>query len=335
MYTKKWAAQMKAIVYHKYGSPEVLRLAERPLPLPAPGELLVRVRAVEATKADCEFRSFRFSVSWFALPLRLVAGVFRPKREVLGNYFSGVVETVGEGVTKFSPGDEIFGATRLRFGGYAEHLTVPADYTLVKKPENISFEEAAAAPLGGLNALHFLRKARLKAGERIVINGAGGSIGAFAVILAKALGAHVTAVDAPHKELSLRKLGADEFVDYTTSDFSTLGSKFDVVFDMVPQSSYSKCLSVLSERGRYLSGNPTLGRMLRSAFTSLFTDREAIFVFAGETQEELETLARMLETGEIRAPVDRILVLEDAETAHRRVEAEERTGAVILTIATN
>lgn len=324
---------MKAIIYEQYGPPEVLRMAERPRPVPLPGELLVRVCAVEATKADCEFRSFRFSVGWFLLPLRLVAGISKPRRKVLGNYFSGVVEAVGAGVTRFVPGEGIFGASRLRFGAYAEYLTVPAHYTLAKKPPNLSFEEAAAVPLGGLNALHFLRKSRLQAGERVLVIGAGGSIGSFFVLLAKNLGAHVTAVDAPHKELSLRALGADAFIDYTTTDFSTVGLEVDVVFDMVPQSSYAKCLSVLSKSGRYLAGNPTLGTMLRCLHTSIFTSREAIFAFADETQEELDTLARMLETGEIRSPLDRVLPLEEAVAAHRRVEAEERTGAVVLSVA--
>lgn len=323
---------MKAMVYQEYGPPEVLRLAERPLPVPLPGELLVRVRAVEATKADCEFRSFQFSVGWFLLPLRLVAGISRPRREVLGNYFSGVVEAVGAGVTRFVPGDEIFGASRLRFGAYAEYLTVPAHYTLAKKPPNLSFEEAAAVPLGGLNALHFLRKARLRAGERVLVNGAGGSIGTFFVLLAKNLGAHVIAVDAPHKELPLRSLGADEFIDYTRKDFSALGLQVDVVFDMVPQSSYGKCLSVLSKRGRYLAGNPTLNTMLRSLFTSIFTRREATFAFADETQEQLEALARMLESGEVRSPVDRVLPLEQVAEAHRCVEAEARCGVVVLSV---
>lgn len=324
--------KMKAIIYQEYGPREVLRLVERPLPALLPGELLVRVCAVEATKADCEFRSFQFSVRWFQLPLRLFVGIYKPRREVLGSYFAGVVEAVGAGVTRFVSGDEIFGANRLRFGAYAEYLTVPAHYTLAKKPPNISFEEAAAVPLGGLNALHFLRRARLRAGERVLVNGAGGSIGTFFVLLAKNLGAHVIAVDAPHKEMPLRALGADEFIDYTTTDFSALGLKVDVVFDMVPQSSFTKCLSVLSKNGRYLAGNPTLKTMFRSLLTSTFTSRTATFAFADETQEELETLAQMLENGVIRSPVDQVLPLEQVAEAHRRVEAEERCGVVVLSV---
>jgi NADPH:quinone reductase-like Zn-dependent oxidoreductase len=323
---------MKAIVYQAYGPPGVLGLAERPAPVPKKGELLVRVRAVEATKADCEFRSFRFAVSWFVLPLRLFVGILRPRKEILGSYFSGVVHEVGEGVSGWSVGDELFGAGRLRFGAYAEYLTIPAHYTLVKKPPNLSFEEVAAVPLGGLNALHFLRKAQLRKGERLLINGAGGRIGTFAVVIAKALGAHVTAVDAPHKGAPLRALGVDEYIDYTAADFSSLEGEFDVVFDMVPGSSYGKCLAVLSPHGRYVHANPTLNKMVRCVFTSLFTKRKASFAFADETQEELSTLAGMLESGEIRSPVDRILPLEQAAVAHHRVEAEERCGVVVLAV---
>lgn len=323
---------MRAIVYDTYGPPDVLQLADRPVPTPKAGEVLIRVVAVEATKSDCELRSFEFPVKWFIVPLRLAMGVRKPKREVLGSYFSGVVDAVGPGENRFAPGDAVFGAARMRFGGYAEYLTVPAHYTLVKKPDNVSFEEAAAVPLGGLNALHFLRRLALIQGESILINGAGGSIGSFAVQIAKSIGARVTAVDAPHKESALRQMGVDEFVDYTRVDFSERPERYDVVFDMVVQSSYEKCLSVLKKGGRYATANPTFSRMLRAPLTTVFTDKRSIFAFAGETQEELETLAGMLERGEIRAPVDRVFTLEDVRDAHRRVENEERSGVVVLKV---
>ena len=251
---------MKAIVYRSYGPPDVLSVEDVPAPRPAKGEILVRLRAAEITKADCELRSFQFPVKWFSPLLRLVLGVVRPKRSVLGSYFSGVVASVGAGVERFSPGDEIFGSTQLLMGAYGELTAVPAHYSLALKPANVTFEEAAASLLGGLNAVHFLRLLELKAGDRILINGAGGSIGAIAVQLAKSLGAHVTAVDAPHKRHLLERLGADDFIDYTESDFSALGQTYDAVFDMVAGSSYTKCLQVLSPTGRYITGNPTLAK---------------------------------------------------------------------------
>ena len=190
---------MKAIVYTKYGPPEVLEIKEIEKPVPVDDEILIRIHAVEATKADCELRSFNFAVKWFWLPLRVAMGISKPKKQVLGGYFAGEVVTVGKDVSKFKKGDHVFGTTRLLFGAYGEYVCLPGNYTIVPKPHNMSFEEAAALPLGGLNALHFMKKANIRKGEKILINGAGGSIGTFAVQIAKAMGAEVTAVDSTIK----------------------------------------------------------------------------------------------------------------------------------------
>lgn len=165
---------MKAIVYHEYGAPEVLQLGEIENPVPKDKELLIRVHAAEVTKADCEMRGFDFPVKWFWLPLRLVFGVFKPRKKVLGGYFSGSVAGVGKHVTRFALGDQVFGSTQLRLGAYGEYLCVPETYTLAKKPANVSHEQAAAVPLGALNALHFMRKANVQKGDKVLINGAGG-----------------------------------------------------------------------------------------------------------------------------------------------------------------
>jgi NADPH:quinone reductase-like Zn-dependent oxidoreductase len=182
-------------------------------------------------------RRFSFPVKWFWLPLRLAFGLVRPKRNILGGYFSGVVVAVGKDVSRFQPGDAVFGATKLRFGAHGEFLCLPEHYTLEKKPDNISFEQAAAVPLGGLNAIHFMRKARLQPGESILINGAGGSIGIFAVQIAKRMGAEVTAVDHGAKADMLRDIGADHVIDYTREDFTRLDQTYDAIFDMVVDSS--------------------------------------------------------------------------------------------------
>ena len=179
---------MEAIVYTEYGSTDVLRLQEIAKPTPNHAEILIRVRAAEVTKADCELRSFSFPVKWFWLPLRLAIGITKPKRQVLGAYFSGEVEAVGKDVSKLTVEDQVFGSTKLRMGAYGEYMCLPVEYTIVSKPSNMSFEEAAAVPLGGLNALHFLRLARVQKGEKILINGAGGSIGTFGVQIAKNMG---------------------------------------------------------------------------------------------------------------------------------------------------
>lgn len=323
---------MKAVIYKKYGSPAVLQVNEIEKPIPRDDEILIKVRAAEVTKADCEMRSFNFQVKWFWLPLRVALGLIKPKKQVLGGYFSGEVESVGKDVSKFKKGDHIFGTTKLRFGAHGEYVCLPASYTLVPKPSNVSFEEAAAVPLGGLNALHFLRKANIQKGEKVLVNGAGGSIGTFGVQIAKAMGAEVTAIDSTIKEEMLRRIGADHYIDYTKEEFTKSGKTYDVIFSMVAKSSYSKCIKALNSKGRYLMANSRISDMLRSVLTSNFTDKKAIFVFAGEKEEELFTLKEMIEEGKIISMVDKVYSFEQAAEAHRRVETEQRLGAVVISV---
>ncbi|MFW2366166.1 MAG: NAD(P)-dependent alcohol dehydrogenase [Desulforhopalus sp.] len=326
---------MKAVTYAKYGSPDVLQIKEIEKPIPEDNEISIKIFAAEVTKADCEMRRFKFQVKWFWLPLRATLGLFKPKRQVLGGYFSGEVESVGKNISKFTVGDQIFGATRLRLGAHGEYVCLPADYTIVTKPRNISFEDAAAVPLGGLNALHFLRKAKIQHGEKLLINGAGGSIGTFAVQIAKTMGAVVTAVDSTIKEEMLRGIGVDNFIDYTKEDFTQNGLTYDVIFNMVATQSYSDCVKILNPRGRYLMGNPRISDMLQSILTSSLTDKKSFFVFARETEEELLELKEMLEEGKIKAIVDKIYSFEQAAEAHRRVETEKRLGAVVISSKQN
>lgn len=321
---------MKAVVYRKYGTPDVLHVAEVEKPTPKDNELLIKVHAAEVTKADCEMRSFKFPVKWFWLPLRIALGVTGPRRPVLGGYLAGEVEAVGAGVSKFAVGDHIFGAAGMRFGGHGEFVCLPESNTLAKKPDNISFEEASAVPLGGLNALHFMRLANIKPGEKVLINGAGGSIGMFALQIAKDMGAEVSVVDSGLKEDMLRSAGAVEFFDYTKESFAQSGQTYDVVFDMVAQSGFADCVGSLNPNGRYLTGNPRLGNMLRCAIASRFTDKTAKFAFANETEEELVALKGLLEENRIKSYVDKVFQLEDAPEAHRLVETEQRIGAIVI-----
>ena len=323
---------MKAIVYTKYGSPDVLQVNEVEKPKPKDDEVLIKVHAAEVTKADCEMRSFNFQVKWFWLPLRVALGLIKPRKQILGGYFSGEVESVGKDVSKFKKRDQVFGTTKLRLGAYGEYVCLPASYTLAPKPFNVSFEEAAAIPLGGLNALHFLQKANIQNGEKVLVNGAGGSIGTFGVQIAKAMGAEVTAVDSTIKEEMLRRIGADHFIDYTKEDFTKYGQTYDVIFSMVAKSSYSECVKALKPKGRYLMANPRISDMLSSVLTSKFTDKTAIFVFAGEKEEELLVLKKMIEEGKIKSIVDKIFTFEQAAEAHRRVEAEKRLGIVVISV---
>lgn len=323
---------MKAVTYTTYGPPDVLTLEDVAKPVPKDNEVLIRVRAAEATKSDCEMRSFRFSVAWFWLPLRIALGVRKPRKRILGGYFAGEIESLGKDVTGFSVGDEVFGAAGLHLGAYGEYVALPEHYPLALKPTNMSFEEAAAVPLGGMNALHFMRRARIQPGEKVLINGAGGSIGAHAIQIAKAMGAEVTAVDSAFKRDLPGRFGADHYIDYGREDFTSSGRTYDVVFDMVPGSSYDGCVSVLNPGGRYLSGNPRLSFMLRSPVTTRFSDKTVLFAFARESKRELSALREMIEDGEIRSIVDTVYPMEEAAIAHRRVESEQRLGAIVLRI---
>ncbi|MGB5510816.1 MAG: NAD(P)-dependent alcohol dehydrogenase [Woeseiaceae bacterium] len=324
--------RLKAITYSNYGPPEVLQLKEVDKPVPKDDEILIRVRAVEATKSDCEMRSFNFAVKWFWLPLRLALGVRKPRRQILGGYFSGEVETLGKDVTEFSEGDRVFGAAGLKLGAYGEYVALPTSYTIVAKPGNMSFADAAAVPLGGLNAIHFLRLAKIQARDKVLINGAGGSIGAHAVQIAKSMGAEVTAVDSAIKEDLLRSLGADHFIDYSKENFAATGRTYDVIFDMVAGNSYSASIRALNPNGRYLTANPRLSVMLRSVFTSRFSNKTARFAFAGEAREDLLALRQMIEDGKIKSIVDRVYPMDRAALAHSRVETEQRLGAVVIAI---
>ena len=323
---------MKAITYSNYGTPDVLHLKEVDKPTPKDDEILIRVQAVEATKADVEMRSFKFAVKWFWLPLRIVFGIAKPKRQILGSYFSGEIESLGKEVSQLSTGDPVFGAAGLRLGAYAEYVALPASYAIVAKPTNMSFAEAAAVPLGGLNALHFMRLAEIQPGDSVLINGAGGSIGLHSIQIAKSMGAEVTVVDSTIKEHMLMRMGADHYIDYTKQNFTEMGRTYDVIFDMVAGSSYTACIKILNQDGRYLSGNPRLSVMLRSVLTSRFTNKTARFAFAGETKADLLTLKQMIEAGKIKSIVDRVYPMEKAPDAHRLVETEQRIGAVVISI---
>ena len=257
---------MRAITYSTYGPPDVLQLTEVSRPVPKDDEVLVRVRAAEATKSDCEMRSFKYSVKWFWLPLRIALSVRKPRRQILGGYFSGEIESLWKDVTTFSVGDQVFGTAELRPGAYGEYVALPARYTIVAKPNNISFAEAAAVPLGGLNALHFMRRAKIRAGEQVLINGAGGSVGAHAVQIAKSMGAEVTAVDSTTKEGMLRRIGADHFVDYTKEDFAGRGQTYDVIFDHGSRELlYRLYRGSQSQRALSLRQSPPVGHAALSA----------------------------------------------------------------------
>jgi NADPH:quinone reductase-like Zn-dependent oxidoreductase len=241
---------MKAIIWTKYGSPDGLQLQEVETPTPKANEVLIKIHTTTVTAGDCEMRTltFPFFLGFF---IRFYTGLLKPKRvKILGQELSGEVVEVGKEVTIFEKGDQVFGPTNnFSFGAYAQYICLPEDGVLAIKPDNITFEEAAAVPVGGLNALSFIRKGNLQSGQKILINGAGGSIGTIAIQLAKSLGAEVTAVDSTKKLDLLHSIGADFVVDYTQEDFTKRGDIYDVIFDVVGKASYSDCMKSLKEDG--------------------------------------------------------------------------------------
>jgi NADPH:quinone reductase-like Zn-dependent oxidoreductase len=325
---------MKAIVWTKYGPPNVLQFTEVEKPTPRDNEVLIRIVAATVTAGDCEVRSLKLPI-WIQLPLRIYVGFRKPQRiTILGQELAGEIEAVGKEVTRFKKGDQVFAATLFRFGAYAEYACLPETYPQLK-PTNMTFEEAATIPTGGINGLHFLRTANIQSGQRILINGAGGSIGTYAVQIAKSFGAEVTCVDSAAKLDMLRSIGADHVIDYTQEDFTRSGETYDVIIDVVGKSSFSRSVRSLKPNGRYVLGNPSLSGMIRGRWTSTTTDKKVIFEQASYRAEDYAFLKELIEAGKIKPVIDRLYPLEQTAEAHRYVEKGHKKGNVVITVAHN
>ena len=321
--------KMRAIVANRYGPPDVLQLIEMDKPEPEDDQVLVKIHSATVFMGDCEMRGFKFPL-WMWLPLRLFLGVRKPKRPVFGQEFSGVIEAVGNDVTKFNIGDEVFAYAGPGLGAYAEYKRLPSTAAIAIKPANMSFDEAATVPTGGQNALHFIRKAELQPGQTILINGAAGSIGTYAVQIAKHYGAEVTAVDSAEKLDMLRSIGADHVVDYLSEDFTRSGKTYDVILDVVGKSPYGRSLKSLTDSGRYILANPRLRPMLKSLWTNRFNTKRVMFELAKETSEDLNFLKTLIEAGDVKSVIDRRYPLEETAEAHRYVETGRKQGHVII-----
>ncbi len=309
---------MKAIVYTHYGPPDVLQLTEVEKPTPRDHEVLIRIYATTVTTADCELRSLHLPM-WLRLPIRLYLGLIRPRNIILGQELAGEIEAVGSRVTRLRKGDQVFAWTGLRLGAYAQYTCLPEKGMLAIKPATMTYEEAAAVPLGGLNAWHFLRQGNIQSGQKVLIFGAGGSIGTLAVQIARSFGADVTAVDSTGKLEMLRSIGADQVIDYTQEDFTTNGETYDVIFDVVGKSSFPRSLRSLKPDGRYLLANPGL----------------VIIGAASEKTEDLKFLKELIEAGKIKPVIDRRYPLEQIAEAHRYVDTGHKKGNVVITVQQN
>ncbi len=328
---------MKAIVWTQYGPPEVLQLQEVAKPTPKGQEVLIRIYATTVTAGDCELRSLKFPLA-LRLPIRLWLGFRKPRKHILGQELAGEIEAVGQAVTRFRKGDQVFGWSGWGLGAYAEYKCLPEDGVLTIKPTNLTYEEAATLPVGGLEAVHFLRKGTIQSGEKVLINGAGGSIGTFAVQLAKYFGAEVTAVDSTGKLDMLRSIGADQVIDYTQEDFTQSGQTYDVIFDVVGKSSFSRSVKSLTLQGRYLLGNPGLSQRVRGRWTSM-RSRKTVIPYAArgasEYTEDFMFLKELIEAGKIQSVIDRRYPLEQIAEAHRYVETGQKKGNVVITLEHN
>jgi 2-desacetyl-2-hydroxyethyl bacteriochlorophyllide A dehydrogenase len=325
---------MKAIVYHKYGSPDVLELKEVEKPTPKDNEVLIRVYATTVTAGDCEIRRFEMPIL-FWLPIRIYMGIIKPRIKILGQELAGEIESVGKEVTQFKKGDQVFAAADAHFGAYAEYKCLPSTNVMAMKPANMTYDEAAGVPVGGLNALHFLRKGNIQSGQKVLIYGATGSIGTFAVQLAKYFGAEVTGVcSTPNLEL-VKSLGADKLIDYTKEDFSKNGETYDVIFDTVGKSSFSRSKRSLKKKGFYLLANPGLSQTVRGLWTSMTSNKKVIIALASYRTEDLVFLKELIEAGKIKTVIDRHYPLEQTAEAHRYVEKGHKKGNVVITLEHN
>jgi len=328
---------MKAIVCTKYGPPDVLQLKDVEKPTPKDNEVLIRVHAATVTAGDCGLRSLKFPLL-LQLLARIGFGFRGPRKKILGQELAGEIEAVGKEVTRFRKGDQVFGWSGLRLGAYAEYTCLPEKGVLAIKPSTMTYEEAAAFPVGGLDAVYFLRRGHIQSGQKVLINGAGGSIGTFAIQLAKYFGADVTAVDSTGKLDMLRSLGADQVIDYTQADFTKGGETYDVIFDVVGTSSFSRSVKLLTLNGRYLLANPKLSQQVRGRWASRRSSKQVIpwkALAASEYTEDFNFLTELIEAGKIQSVIDRCYPLEQIAEAHRYVDTGHKKGNVVITVEQN
>jgi len=329
---------MKAIVYTKYGPPEVLQLKEVPKPAPKDNEVLIKIHATTVNRTDCGFRKPEYPVI-----IRLVNGLFKPKKTILGSELAGEIEAIGIGVKTFKPGDQVFGLSVPNFGTHAEYICLPETSSITIKPANISYNEAAAVCDGLMLAITYIRKIDFTNERKILINGASGSIGSACVQLAKYYGAEITAVCNTSNLEMVKLLGADEVIDYTKEDFTKNGKLYDVVIDAVGKSSFFRCKKILKPGGVYFSTE--LGYLSQNIFLALLTPIFSIlpgragkrvkFPILKDSKDDIVFFKEMIEAGKYKAVIDRSYTLEKIVEATKYVETGQKVGNVVITVEHN
>ena len=325
---------MKAVLHTKYGPPDELQVKEIEKPVPADNELLIKVRATSVTSTDCNVRDFTFVPGVFQIPARLfMFGVFKPRINILGIDIAGEIEAVGKNVRCFKEGDQVFGTPGLAFGAHAQYTCVPEDAVLVIKPADMAWQEAAAIFLGASTALFFLReKGDIQAGHKILINGASGAIGTYAVQLAKHFGAEVTGVCSTANLEMVKSLGADKVIDYTKEDYAESGDSYDLILDTVGKTSFSHGKRSLKKNGVFLPVVMNLTELVQIVWTSMRGGKKVKGGVAGERVEDLEFFKELFEKGELKPVIDRSYPLEQTVEAFRYVENGHKKGNVAITV---
>jgi NADPH:quinone reductase-like Zn-dependent oxidoreductase len=331
---------MKAIVYTEYGSPDVLHLKEIAKPVPKENEILIRVYATSLSVGEVWARNFKaispsqFSMPFlFWLPARMFFGFTKPKVNILGSEFSGVIEAIGRDVKKFKVGDQVFGYRGQNMGANAEYLCTPENGMVTTKPSTMTYEEAAVVPYGATTALSLLRKGNIQRGQKVLINGASGSIGSAAVQLAKYYGAEVTGVCSTPRVEFVKSLGADKVIDYTKEDFTKNGETYDLIFDIMNKNSFANCKSSLKPNGIYLLASFKMKQVFQMLWTSITGEKKVICALALEDPKDLVLIKELIEAGNFKSIIDKRFSLEQTADAHRYFESGNKAGCVVITLS--
>jgi len=331
---------MKAIVYHEFGSPDVLHIEEVAKPVPKDNEVLIRVHVTPVNYGDLIARNFKnISARDFNMPLplmlptRLYFGLRKPRVNILGSEFAGEVESVGKDVGRFKAGDQVMGYLGQRMGAYAEYLCMPEDGTLALKPANMTYEEAATIPYGAIMATSLLEKGNIQSGQKVLVNGASGGIGSAAVQLAKHHGAEVTGVCGAPRLDYVQALGADHVIDYAREDFTKNGEIYDLIFDVLGRSSFSRCKNSLTPNGIYLLASFKMKPLFQMLRTKLSGNQKVICAMASEKFGYLDFVRELIEEGQFKSVIDRSYPLEQAAEAHRYAESGRKKGNIVITMA--